>query len=62
MGNNYENMTKEELITKIKCMEIEMESLKSFDKRVVDQNNRFHDLLKSIQFLLKQSYDNIRDN
>ena len=58
--SNYENMTKEELIIEIERLENEMEEVEDFYKIILDQNNKLNDLIKSIQFLLDNSYDNIR--
>jgi predicted nuclease with TOPRIM domain len=60
--DNYENMTKEQLIAEIERLKIDMEEVEDFYKRILDQNNKLNDLLKSIQFLLDNSYDNIRNN
>lgn len=67
--DKYENMSKEQLIAEIQGLKIEIERLKfenedveKFSKRILDQNNKLNDLLKSIQFLLGNSYDNIRNN
>ena len=58
---DYENMTKEQLIAEIERLKIDMEEVEDFYKRILDQNNKLNDLLKSIQFLLDNSYDNIRN-
>ena len=57
---DYENMTKEQLICEIERLKNEMEEVEDFYKIILDQNNKLNDLIKSIQFLLDNSYDNIR--
>jgi hypothetical protein len=60
--SDYENMSKEQLIAEIERLKIDMEDVEDFYKGVIDKNNKLHDLVKSIQFLLDNSYDNIRNN
>lgn len=60
--SNYENMTKEQLIAEIERLRFEMEEVENFYKGVIDKNNKLNDLVKSIQFLLDNSYDNIRNS
>ena len=59
---NYENMSKEELIAEIEYLK----DYKEFAKKHIDviavENAKLHNLLKSIQFLLDNSYNNIRNN
>lgn len=62
MGDDYENMTKEQLIAEIYRLKDYAEEVNDFNERVADENRKLHDLVKSIQFLLENSYDNIRNN
>jgi hypothetical protein len=62
MGDDYENMSKEQLIAEIYRLKDYAEEVNDFNEKVVAENAKLHDLVKSIQFLLDNSYDNIRNS
>jgi hypothetical protein len=62
MGDDYENMSKEQLIAEIYRLKDYAEEVNDFNEKVVAENAKLHDLLKSILFLLDNTYDNIRNN
>lgn len=62
MGDDYEKMTKEQLIAEIYRLKDYAEEVNDFNEKVVAENTKLNDLVKSIQFLLDNSYDNIRNS
>jgi hypothetical protein len=58
--DNYENMTKEQLIAEVKSLNIIIEELNKMNEVVGKENQKLNDLLTSILFLLDNSYENIR--
>jgi hypothetical protein len=58
--NNYENMTKEQLIAEVKSLNIIIENLNKMNEVVGKENQKLEKIVNLIQFVLEQSYNDIR--
>jgi hypothetical protein len=58
--DNYENMTKEQLIAEVKSLNIIIEELNKMNEVVCKENQKLEKIVNLIQFVVEQCYNDIR--
>jgi hypothetical protein len=57
---DYENMTKEQLIAEVKSLNIIIENLNKMNEVVGKENQKLEKIVNLIQFVVEQCYNDIR--
>lgn len=66
---DYENMSKEQLIAEVKRLEIKLEhsqikvdEFENFNESLLKANTNLNNLIQAVQLLVNEAYENIRSN